>query len=656
MTIGSIFLSGLAAIACLGSGLPAAISGIKDDLYEASLPVTTLKIYNAADYIYKDEQLDESESGTIQLFKDYVKETDGVNLEVIYETFDTNEIMLSQLQTGASYYDLVCPSDYMVERMMSLGMLQPFKAGEERLELYGERAEGWDDNYEKYASPYLRNLLKGVTVSLGTDDGATGILDDYSRGYMWGTLGLIYNPSYSEYAERGLSEDQVKAQMADWDSLWDSHYEGTFQIKDSMRDTYAIGLMECYDGYFTELLSRYEAGTISEEEYNHDVTVIFNNIARVDEFNEIAKSLDPEADEETADSIIDHIQGYLTSLRDNSYGLEVDSGKTDIVTGSRVGLGIAWSGDAIFSMDTAEEENGINLYYSVPRTGGNVWLDVWVMPSNAENPEYAQKFIDFISRPDIAALNMDYIGYTPFIAGDDILDLVRLWYDPRMGVIYVYDETADDYAYDEEGNLIVKDGTGEKAVSVEDEDGVSDHTYDYGDVDFTSLSETDLNAFYNDCGSVSVTGWDYASWEAYSEENDLGWVKDDLSYFFNGSFENYQDGVDSVFYTDEAETVTAVDVHGEEVTRTVGRQFLAQYPPADSLPGLALMEDYGDSNSYVLRMWEAVKSGTIPVAVVVILSVELAIALILVGYYLFSKYGTKRLRERRRQARAEQGK
>ena len=125
------------------------------------------------------------------------------------------------------------------------------------------------------------------------------------------------------------------------------------------------------------------------------------------------------------------VKEELLKLKENIYGFENDSGKQDIVTG-KIGINLAWSGDAVYAMDQADEETETELYYNMPETGGNIWFDGWVMPkSDSLNKELAQKFLNFISNPVNAAQNMDYIGYSSFIGGEDINTLVHEWYDVR---------------------------------------------------------------------------------------------------------------------------------------------------------------------------------------------------------------------------------
>ncbi len=641
--LNTLFLLALASSLGLSSNLNLG-NQVRSDIKKALAPNTTLYVYNCEDYI-----LDEEGDSLIDDFEQYVLDTDGVKLNVVYSTYDTNETMLNSVQTGASRYDLIAPSDYMIQKMIGLDLLEPFANTEqERKDLYGDRYEGWEDNYDTYASPYLKDWFDKI-MTMEPSSGYSVPLSKYAKGYMWGTLGLTYNPSYSTYAERGLSEDDVKVQLTDWNALWHDNFQDSFQIKDSVRDTYAIGLTETYDELIRKLRDDYISGLISEEFYSSEYSIIFNNINHIDEFNAINKRYFPDAETQSIQNVVDKVQVTLENLKRNCYGLEVDSGKTDVASGSKSGITMAWSGDAITSLDLAEEEYDLDLYYSVPETGGNIWFDGWVMLKyDGLNKEYAQKFIDFLSDSENAGRNMDYIGYTPFIAGEGIRDLVRNWYDPRMSMVYAYDLTADDYYYDEEDNYVFKDGSDIKEVLIDGET----HEIDFGTESYVGSTFYDNNA--NPTGHAVVDGVT-TSWESFAEDND--WTLRDLTYFFEGSLDDADDK-SSYFYSDEIETVTGKDLNGETKTVQVGRQFLAQYPSKveadrasylNQIPSLAVMEDYGENNTYVLKMWENVKSGgTLTTPIIVIFSVEIAAFVILGGVLGGRKLYSKKLRKKRR--------
>ncbi len=326
--------------------------------------IRTIKIYNWVDYI--DESI-------LDQFVDYFKELTGETITYVYDTFETNESMYNTVKTGKTDYDVICPSEYMIQKMIREDMLEKFDL------------ENYDlDLYQKNASLYLQNLFKDNK------------LDSYAACYMWGTLGLIYNPEALDEAANGTLYDKDS-----WEIMENPMFEGLVSLKDSVRDAYCVGSLLAHKAELKEVENKY---TTNSSEYQKAVQDIINRTT-------------PEA--------IELVSNELRNLKQNIYGLEVDSGKGDIVTG-KIAMNVAWSGDAVYSMDLAEEEDTY-LEYMVPREGGNVWFDGWVMPKGADI-ELAQAFINFLSQPEIAALNMEYIGYTSSIAGDAIFDLIEDWY------------------------------------------------------------------------------------------------------------------------------------------------------------------------------------------------------------------------------------
>lgn len=571
----------------------------------AAVETINLRVLNWEDYIGEYElEVDLDGDGEYELYPDvisafeaYERNVLGKNVKVIYDTFDTNETMLSSLKTGKSTYDLICPSDYTIQKMMSQGMLEPFDADA-------------TPNYDEYASHYLQEQMNFIEA----DDGEGNLtpISEYSRGYMWGTLGILYNPAKVS-KDRGVSEDQVKFDMADWNSLWSPTYHGEMSIKDSMRDTYSVGIMKLFDSEIRQAIE--DSGYYDENldlKEGVDVDEIINNIT-TDELFLTMDEIFNRCDRET----VNEVEDVLLSLKENVFGFEVDSGKDDIIKGL-IGMNLAWSGDAVYSMDRGENEADETIYYSVPKTGGNIWFDGWVMPkSDSLHKQEAQEFVDFLSRPDISTANMDTIGYTSFIAGNDVLDLIRLWYDPRSYAMYAYaDETAlggswedSDFAYDDDGNIVYQNGTGL------DEDGY----IDYGEHDMTgSTYET------------AVVDGTPMTWEQYQDEI-LGyrWDVVDLTYMFEGTIEDEEgiydfdstspDNNPYLFYTDELEPI---EMDGETVM--AGRQFYAQYPPSYLIPKLAAMKDYGDNNRFVLTMWENVKGNNLPVWGVIVFGAVIA--------------------------------
>lgn len=517
--------------------------------------VQVLKVYNSDDYILPDMDAREAENngydpepikGINTRFEEYMKNEYGKNVRVQYETFSTNEDMINQLRTGKIDFDLVCPSDYAIQRLMAQDLIIPFESND---------YPGSTPNYDQYASPYLIEKVKSIKAVDCYNGGTSGeektdIMQNYMRGYMWGTVGLLYNPTFYKFQDRNITPEKITEDIQDWNIMWDEDYKNTAYAKDSVRDTMAAVYMNAFHDEIYALKDQFEAKTISDDEYNEKLTEIFNR---------------------TEQHYLDQqISNSLSTLSKNIYGYEVDNGKDDIQKGTMVGIDLAWSGDAVYAMNGADDLRKADpskptLYYVLPEGCDNLWLDGWCMTKNALThgvTELAQQYVDFLSNPfpendeyemGPAVANMDYIGYTPFIASDEILNYLRDSYDvrtPEENEEIIGDETSDDSSGNEEDNPYIDAPEG-------------------------------------------VEGEDY--------------LKKDLSYFFEGTLE---DNTDAYIY---------YDVESKD------RQLDAMYPDASILPHLVIMKDYGDRTTAVNEVWEAGKALQFPVwGYWVVLSIILA--------------------------------
>ena len=353
-----------------------------------------LVIYNWEDYIYlgTEDNGKITDDSIVEKFVAYYADThDGEQISVAYETFSTNEEMYKQIKNGSIKADLICPSDYMIQKMANEGRLEPFSYDEAN-DKYAESLSNWDE----FGSPFIRNRFANETLK----DGSSFL--KYAVPYFWGTMGFTYDPTYFTAEEVGT-----------WEALWskDARFAKQFSLKDSVRDTYVTAIFHVYKDEIAALNE-------SDPDFNSKLSEIFN---RCD------------------DATIAKVEAALKEAKDSTvYGLEVDEGKDDIVRGV-YHANLAWSGDSVFSMDSAEGAKTPKiLNYSLPKEGSNVWFDGWCMPKGA-NKELAEEFVNFISRPDNAALCMDEVGYTSPIVGDDIWELVNDWYAAEEGETDVYE-------------------------------------------------------------------------------------------------------------------------------------------------------------------------------------------------------------------------
>jgi len=366
----------IVALATLGL-----LAGCQGENGDAEL---TLRVFNWGGYIYEQETSSDPKNVTTQ-FEEYYLATYGQRLKVEYSTYDVNETAYSQVAKLGRQFDLVAPSEYMIQIMMKEGLL----------EKYDREPDGsytYLPYYNDYASPYLKNIFEELIVN-------TEPVSDYAAGYMWGTVGIVYDPEIIDPTD-----------ATSWEVLYDTDYAKQATIKNSMRETYMIGVIDVYRDELMELREQYLDLEIDADEYNNQIGTIINRS-------------DPDT--------IAAVEVSLRALKANSYGLEVDSGKNDIASG-KIGMQVSWSGDAVYSMDLVEEETNKELEYLVPHEGGNIWFDGWIMPKGSQT-RLAQEFVNFVSNPDIAILNMDYIGYTSFIAGQDVLDRVQDMEDSEGG-------------------------------------------------------------------------------------------------------------------------------------------------------------------------------------------------------------------------------
>ena len=154
-----------------------------------------LVIYNWGDYIDPD---------VIDMFEE------ETGIDVVYEEFETNEILYPKISSGAIAYDVICPSDYMIQRMIKNDLLSEIDF----------------DNI-----PNLKNIGKQYLEQSRQFDPE----NKYSVPYCWGTVGILYN--------RTMVDEPVDS----WSILWDEKYKDSILMQDSVRDAFGVALK--YLGY-----------------------------------------------------------------------------------------------------------------------------------------------------------------------------------------------------------------------------------------------------------------------------------------------------------------------------------------------------------------------------------------------------------------------
>lgn len=165
------------------------------------VPLTgeVINVYNWGEYISNGDD------GSLDVIKEFTKQT---GIQVNYTTYASNEEMYAKISGGAADYDVVIPSEYMIEKMISEDML----------------AELDYDNIPniKYIDPKYRSLSYDPE-------------NKYSVPYTWGTVGVFYNKTM-------VDEEDIAAQS--WDLLWNEKYAGNILMFDNQRDAFGIALLK----------------------------------------------------------------------------------------------------------------------------------------------------------------------------------------------------------------------------------------------------------------------------------------------------------------------------------------------------------------------------------------------------------------------------
>lgn len=315
-------------------------SRVKKILIQRIVPVAICIVFIGGGFYYaKENDVMNGEKLVVYNWGEYIDPEvltmfeEETGIDIVYEEFETNEILYPKISSGAIAYDVICPSDYMIQRMIENDLLSEI-------------------NFDNI--PNLKNIGKQYLEQSRQFDPE----NKYSVPYCWGTVGILYNKM------------MVDEPVDSWSILWDPKYKDNILMQDSVRDAFGVTLK--YLGYSL-------------------------NSTDLDELTE-AKNLLIEQKPLVQAYVIDQVR--------------------DKMIGNEAALGVIYSGEAIYT----QKENP-NLEYVIPKEGSNIWIDSWVIPKNAEHKENAEKFINFLCRPDIALMNFEYITYsTPNEAARELIE------------------------------------------------------------------------------------------------------------------------------------------------------------------------------------------------------------------------------------------
>lgn len=260
---------------------------------------------------------------------------DEYGIEVVYEEYAAPEDMYAKATSGANDYDLICASDYIIEKMLQEDLLLPIDFA----------------NVPNFAN--IGDTYKEMSKSFDPEL-------QYSVPHFWGTVGILYDRTK-------VSDEDVQS----WSVLFDEKYANQIIMPNSERDAMLPALK----------VLGYDLNTTNTAELDEAANMLIEQ-----------KSL---------------VQAYLLD----------EAARTKVSSGNAA-MAVIYNGEAYLAFEENE-----NVAYAVPQEGTNIWMDSWVIPKTAQHKESAEKFLDFMCREDIAAMNFDYIYYsTPNQAVYDSLD------------------------------------------------------------------------------------------------------------------------------------------------------------------------------------------------------------------------------------------
>ena len=308
-------LIALALVSCAG-----------DEAEDGEIEITevkTLNVYNWGEYISDGSfgALD-TNAAFEEYFNEHLASKYGFKIRVLYSTYATNEDMYSKITSGAGTYDIIIPSDYMIEKLKNEGWLYEYDVTE---------LENFKYIRDDFKSPYYDPDNR------------------YSVPYTYGMVGVIYNTQLVD--EEDYSEES-------WSLLWNEKYKGKILQFNNQRDAFGSAM--------------YYAGL---DINSTDRSVWERALQKLKEQKPL-------------------LQGYVNDEIFNK------------MTTASAAIAPYFAGD--FLSMTAQNED-LDFYY--PKEGTNYFVDAMCIPKNANYPEVAKEYINFMLTEEVAVANSLYIGY-----------------------------------------------------------------------------------------------------------------------------------------------------------------------------------------------------------------------------------------------------
>jgi putrescine transport system substrate-binding protein len=281
-----------------------------------------VNVYNWSDYI------DDS------ILKDFTKET---GIKVVYDTFDSNEILETKLLAGGSGYDVVVPTANFLTRQIQAGVFQKL---------------------DKSKLPNLKNMWDYISKQTARYDPD----NSYSINYMWGTVGIGYN---KKMVKQALGVDKIDSWKAVFDPEAMAKLKGCgVHFLDSPTDVVPAALQ--YLGL--------DPDSHKKEDFDKAEELLLKVRPDVRKF---------------------HSSEYINALANGD-----------------ICVAIGYSGDVLQARDRADEaKQGVEIGYSIPKEGAQMWFDQMAIPADAPHSAEALEFLNFMMKPEVIAKSTNYVYY-----------------------------------------------------------------------------------------------------------------------------------------------------------------------------------------------------------------------------------------------------
>lgn len=281
-----------------------------------------VNVFNWSDYI------DDS------IIEDFTKET---GIKVVYDVFDSNEILETKLLAGGSGYDVVVPTANFLARQIQAGVFQKL---------------------DKSKLPNLKNMWDVVNERTARYDPG----NEYSINYMWGTVGIGYN---TKKVMDALGTDKIDS----WSVLFDPEN--------------AKKLGDC--------------GIYVLDSPTDVLPTVFNYLG----IDPDTKSPDDFA---KASDVMMGLRPYVRKFHSSEY--------INALANGDICVAIGWSGDVFQARDrAAEADQGVEIAYSVPKEGAEMWFDQMAIPADAKHVDEALEFLNYMMKPEVIAKASNYVFY-----------------------------------------------------------------------------------------------------------------------------------------------------------------------------------------------------------------------------------------------------